>query len=122
MVGGLLGGDCQGSAPEQLPCSPDPHGSPKQTRTPQTNSPPKTNSAIFDASDFIKEISVPVDFLDGDSAEVGLVPLENGIIIENLAEGQSVERIWAMMYMVRSILGLTGVGGQGISGSGDARY
>merc|ERR1712039_404286 len=77
------------------------------------------NSAISDASDFIKEIAVPADFLDTESGEVGLVPLENGIIIENLAEGQSIEKIWAMMYMVRSVLGLTGVGGQGVNGSGD---
>lgn len=48
------------------------------------------------------------------SAAVGLVPISNGVVIERLAQGQSVEKIWGLMYMVRSILGLNSVGGQGV--------
>lgn len=124
MVGGLLGGDFEGAQASRQPSSPlMVNRSPKETNQltggEGERSPLQGGSAISDASDFIKEIAVPPDFLDSDSAEVGLVPLENGIIIENLAEGQIVEKIWAMMYMVRSILGLTGVGGQGVSGSAE---
>merc|ERR1712190_111977 len=120
MVGGLLGGDFQGAQISKSPGSPVMVNRSPNPPSFTGNSPDGYgNSAIRDASDFIKEIAVPADFLDTESGEVGLVPLENGIIIENLAEGQIVEKIWAMMYMVRSILGLTGVGGQGVSGSGE---
>ncbi|CAJ1331156.1 unnamed protein product [Effrenium voratum] len=50
----------------------------------------------------------------GHLSQVGLVPIANGIIIDNLAAGQSIEQVWSLMYMVRDILDLHGVGGQGV--------
>lgn len=48
------------------------------------------------------------------SVESGLVPIENGIIIDHLAEGQAIEQIWGLMHMVRTVLSLHQVGGQGV--------
>ena len=62
------------------------------------------------------------------------MPIANGIVIENLAAGQSIEQVrccegwshptrpfvlvplqvWSLMYMVRDILDLHHVGGQGV--------
>jgi len=70
---------------------------------------------LADASDFIHEVSIEIQRDPaGLSDQVGLVPIANGIFIEHLALGQSIERIWGLMYMVRSIIGLHGIGGQGI--------
>lgn len=67
------------------------------------------------AASFVKEVPVNTETSDGNSSEkVGLVPITAGIVINKLGEGQSTEKIWALMYMVRSILGLNGVGGQGV--------
>jgi len=69
------------------------------------------------AADFIKEMPLENALADCRSSAVGLVPISNGIIIDQLAEGQSVENIWALMYMVRSVTGLNLPGGQGINTS-----
>ncbi|CAJ1392756.1 unnamed protein product [Effrenium voratum] len=72
--------------------------------------------AFLAATDFIKEVAMVADEPSPDklSQEVGLVPIANGIIIDNLAAGQSIEQVWSLMYMVRDILDLHGVGGQGV--------
>jgi len=103
MLGGLTGSDMESL--EYV--SPDP-GSPRSQKGGPDFSP------IHEATDFIKEIVRGDKAKDSSSIEAGLVPLKNGIIIENLAEGQSVEKIWGLMYMVRSILGLNDIGGQGV--------
>merc|ERR1712224_464509 len=66
--------------------------------------------------DFIKELPVTSKEKDSPSriVESGLVPIENGIIIDHLAEGQSIEQIWYLMHMVRTVLELHQVGGQGV--------
>mmetsp|Transcript_43715 Transcript_43715/g.103223 ORF Transcript_43715/g.103223 Transcript_43715/m.103223 type:complete len:589 (+) Transcript_43715:137-1903(+) len=75
------------------------------------------------ASDFIREIKAIDDEKESRSVEVGLAPLQNGMIIDHLAEGQSIEQIWALMSMVRSVLKLETVGGHGVfrSKSGDEK-
>ncbi|CAK9062152.1 unnamed protein product [Durusdinium trenchii] len=62
-------------------------------------------------------MSMPESYPDKVSEEVGLVPIANGIIIDNLASGQNIEQVWSLMYMVRDILDLHGVGGQGVRAS-----
>mmetsp|Transcript_71198 Transcript_71198/g.189305 ORF Transcript_71198/g.189305 Transcript_71198/m.189305 type:complete len:571 (-) Transcript_71198:291-2003(-) len=103
MVGGLLGRDYEGAS-----------GVPRQPSSPMPKARPPGSSPIRDAADFIVKVPHTDHQDDQASSAVGLVPLANGIIIENLAEGQSVEQIWGLMNMVRSILGLTGIGGQGV--------
>lgn len=73
-------------------------------------------SALLTSSDFIveKHLSPSNKVKDKGSSEVGLMPISNGIVIENLAAGQSIEQVWNLMYMVRSILDLHHVGGQGV--------
>jgi len=79
------------------------------------------SSALYTSSDFIceEEISPKNQTREKGSEEVGLVPIEKGIIIENLAAGQDIDRVWSLMYMVRDILDLHGVGGQGVRKSAD---
>lgn len=71
-------------------------------------------SAIYTSPDFVQEVTLSSKIRESTSEEVGLMPIQNGIIIENLAAGQSIEKVWSLMYMVRSILRLEGVGGQGV--------
>ena len=77
--------------------------------------------AFLAATDFIKEVAMSTaeteSCPDKVSEEVGLVPIANGIIIDNLASGQNIEQVWSLMYMVRDILDLHGVGGQGVRAS-----
>uniref|UniRef100_A0A7S4RF44 Aspartate carbamoyltransferase n=1 Tax=Alexandrium monilatum TaxID=311494 RepID=A0A7S4RF44_9DINO len=103
MFGGLLGGDFRSAlaTPQELPMRPKVRPSPD-------------SSPIRDAVDFITEVKRSDEAEDSSSTEVGLVPLRSGIIIENLGAGQSVERIWGLMHMVRGILGLGDIGGQGV--------
>mmetsp|Transcript_35298 Transcript_35298/g.112303 ORF Transcript_35298/g.112303 Transcript_35298/m.112303 type:complete len:571 (+) Transcript_35298:126-1838(+) len=104
MLSGLLGSDFESEAEAQEdPLSPR---LPPKTPTPGA-------SPLIDAADFIQEAKGE-DHTKDSSSKVGLMPLQNGILIENLAEGQSVEKIWGLMYMVRSILGLNSIGGQGV--------
>ncbi|CAE7280070.1 pyrBI [Symbiodinium microadriaticum] len=72
--------------------------------------------ALMAATDFIKEVATSPDITSPErvSQEVGLVPIANGIVIENLAAGQPIEQVWSLMYMVRDILDLHHVGGQGV--------
>lgn len=89
--------------------------------------------AFLAATDFIKEVALGAAESSPDkvSEEVGLVPIANGVIIENLAAGQPIEQatrmghgnvgareVWSLMYMVRDILDLHGVGGQGVRQTG----
>jgi len=76
-------------------------------------------SPMIDMVDFIKELEGNNEMNDSSSRDVGLVPLKTGIIIKDLATGQSVDKIWALMYMVRSILNLNSIGGQGVYCSSD---
>mmetsp|Transcript_46687 Transcript_46687/g.107925 ORF Transcript_46687/g.107925 Transcript_46687/m.107925 type:complete len:570 (+) Transcript_46687:59-1768(+) len=109
MLGGLFGDDFVPSfdreASEQL--SPRP-----VTRVP----------SLSNAGDFIQEMKQDSHDQDSICREVGLVPLKSGIIIENLGMGQSVEKIWSLMYMVRSILGFHGMGGHGVYHSGTSPH
>merc|ERR1719253_968398 len=63
------------------------------------------------AGDFVTEVDMTGNDKDSGSFEVGLQPIQRGIIVDRLAQGQSIERIWAIMYMVRSVLGLNCLGG-----------
>merc|ERR550525_1753967 len=74
---------------------------------------------MIDMVDFIKELAGNNEMNDSSSRDVGLVPIKTGIIIKDLATGQSVDKIWALMYMVRSILNLNSIGGQGVYCSSD---
>lgn len=113
MLGGHFGEDFElEEAPRLAPNSPSmrPRAPPQPPASPERES-----SALLGASDFITEISLFDDKVrDSGSEEVGLVPISQGIVIQNLADGQSIEHIWSLMYMVRSILGLGGLGGQGV--------
>jgi len=71
-------------------------------------------SSMIDMVDFIQEVEGTNEMNDSSIDDVGLVPIQTGIIIKNLATGQSVDKIWALMYMVRSILDLNCIGGQGV--------
>lgn len=106
MLGGLFGADYQ---PQLL--SPRPR---LNSRTPDT--PPQTGSPSEapDVADFIQEVSPSDGETETTSVEAGLVPIQRGIVIERLAEGQPEEQIWGLLYMVRSVLGLHGAGGQGV--------
>jgi len=106
MLGGHLGQDFAAEALEEEPMSPLP--------LPRQVTPDCSYSPLSDAADFIKEIKLSETAKETSSLKVGLVPINNGIIIEQLAVGQSSEKIWGLMYMVRSILGLNGMGGQGV--------
>eukprot|EP00933_Yihiella_yeosuensis_P062701 TRINITY_DN65683_c0_g1_i1.p1 TRINITY_DN65683_c0_g1~~TRINITY_DN65683_c0_g1_i1.p1 ORF type:complete len:621 (+),score=86.26 TRINITY_DN65683_c0_g1_i1:59-1864(+) len=131
MLGGHFGADFKSTTEKEssLPNSPELRGAPpgSPSLTGRTGSPSQSipsldlgyQSALYLSSDFIKEITVTGKVLEKSSEEVGLMPISNGIIIENLAAGQSVEQVWSLMYMVRSILGLNGVGGQGVRPSLD---
>jgi len=66
------------------------------------------------AWDFVEEMPIVSDAPESGSEQVGLVPITCGMVIRDLAEGQSTEKIWGVMYMVRAVLGLTNVGGQGV--------
>mmetsp|Transcript_119648 Transcript_119648/g.166889 ORF Transcript_119648/g.166889 Transcript_119648/m.166889 type:complete len:213 (-) Transcript_119648:138-776(-) len=72
-------------------------------------------AALAGSADFIRECTpAGAATLETHSAEAGLVPIKQGVVIERLGEGQSIEKIWSLMYMVRSILGLLNAGGQGV--------
>lgn len=123
MLGGHFGDDFQVEANPKLDRHNSPPVSPMLAWAPESrppNVPPMPEIAplepplLADASDFIQEVSPEASEYQDQSGQVGLVPLENGIFIEHLAVGQNIERIWGLMYMVRSIIGLHGVGGQGI--------
>lgn len=92
MLGGLFGDDYK--AP------------PKKIGGPTLDSP--LAGPVASSVDFVQEIAG----LDGDVE--GLTPVHNGILVDGLAEGQDVERIWGVLYMVRSVLGLHGIGSQGV--------
>jgi len=110
MLGGLFGDDF-----EQLagPITRSPRIARREYSLPET--PSQNRSPIVDSSEFIKEVK-PTDGGESSrrSAQAGLMPIQQGIVIERLAEGQSVEQIWGLMHMVRSILGLQAAGGQGV--------
>mmetsp|Transcript_102087 Transcript_102087/g.161077 ORF Transcript_102087/g.161077 Transcript_102087/m.161077 type:complete len:606 (+) Transcript_102087:53-1870(+) len=78
--------------------------------------PAQANKTIFDlASDFAKEKPAEnAGDVQARSREIGLVPIASGVVIDRLAEGQNIDRIWGLMYMVRSSLKIY-TGGQGIS-------
>lgn len=99
MLGGHFGRDFKTS---EEPCSEDQKAVPKQV-------------TLHTAKDFIQEVKLPASLQQESGSELaGLTPIRSGIVIHNLAKGQSIEQIWSLMYMVRSILGLQGLGGQGV--------
>lgn len=77
---------------------------------------PPTSPFRQAAKEFITEMPV-VDKeteLESRCGEVGLAPLHSGVVMDKLAEGRNVEQIWALMGMVRSVLGLECMGGMGV--------
>lgn len=124
MLSGHFGDDFKlGSIPKSITgvsaTSPERAVSPSRRPAPSSDSPQQGpgSSVLEHAADFIKEIPLENPVADGRSPAVGLVPISNGIIIDQLAEGQTIENIWALMYMVRSVTGLNLPGGQGINRS-----
>mmetsp|Transcript_90265 Transcript_90265/g.229533 ORF Transcript_90265/g.229533 Transcript_90265/m.229533 type:complete len:607 (+) Transcript_90265:119-1939(+) len=115
MLGGLFGDDFQQLTGQPHESMGSPRGTQRQMSLPNTPDDILKSSPMKGALDFVREVA-PADQKAGDSgsAEAGLMPIQRGIVIERLAEGQSEEQIWGLMYMVRSILGLHGVGGQGV--------
>lgn len=73
-----------------------------------------SSDSIPGVGEFIAELSVPDNVEEKSSERIGLRAIRQGMVIENIAKGQSIETIWGAMYMVRSILGLTRIGGQGV--------
>mmetsp|Transcript_402 Transcript_402/g.904 ORF Transcript_402/g.904 Transcript_402/m.904 type:complete len:572 (-) Transcript_402:47-1762(-) len=63
-----------------------------------------------DAADYAVEVPVSDDGPSTDPAQA----LEKGVLIERLAEGRLDEQIFGLVRMVRSVVGLHGVGTQGI--------
>lgn len=110
MLGGLFGNDLE---------LPPPVAQPAPAAAPTLVDREQQAASVLLGVDFIKEIPMGDDVMEKSSMPFGFMPIQNGIIIERLAEGQRVETIWALMHMVRSILGLTGVGGQGVRREGD---
>lgn len=72
-------------------------------------------SALSAAKDFIQEVAwtdkMPMDSI---SDVAGLVPISNGIAIKDIGKGEEAQKIWSLMYMIRWVLSLNGVGGQGM--------
>lgn len=101
MLGGHLGSDFQYGA--DLPEPQSPMLGPEQPLT-----------ALGAAKDFIREVEREGAVQEEDHQSVGLGSIQKGIIIRNLAKGKSTDQIWTLMYVVRSVLGLSTVGGQGI--------
>jgi len=117
MLGGQLGADYQVDKCENTlkisterwkstldhAVSPSPGVQPKQT---------PVGSTLRNATDFVKEIALK------DTACISHIPgvdgMASGIVIERLAEGQEIEKIWSLMYMVRSVVGLNRIGGMGV--------
>jgi len=68
------------------------------------------------SADFIIEETDEKDSgVNSISERVGLVPLDTGIVIDRLGRGQAPGKIWGLMHLVRSILGLSSMmGGQGV--------
>jgi len=119
MMGGQFGDDFvpDSQAVRKMPTSPELTSSPRldPAKPPLDALDIGFQSALHAASDFIKEVEVDSKLGESSSEEVGLVPIQNGIIIKNVAAGQKIENVWEVMYMVRSILNLHDVGGQGVS-------
>jgi len=58
--------------------------------------------------------------LTGSCAKLGsgvVAPRGKGLVLEGIAEGRSVDQIWAVLYMIRSALNLHGAGSQGVEKS-----
>jgi aspartate carbamoyltransferase len=102
-------------------------GTPAEFRSPRngerrqagvkSSSPWETTLSI--AADFITEVPISIDPQLGQKEAVGLAPIQNGIVIRDLALGKDVETIWRLMYLVRSVLGLDSIGGQGVHRASD---
>jgi aspartate carbamoyltransferase len=120
MLGGHFGSDfepgppqlCRATSAELLPGTPSLVSPRALSKSQSPGSAWDTTLSI--AADFITEVPVSEDPQD---EAVGLAPIKNGIIIRDLALGKDVETIWRLMYMVRSVLGLNSVGGQGVNRS-----
>mmetsp|Transcript_59604 Transcript_59604/g.129023 ORF Transcript_59604/g.129023 Transcript_59604/m.129023 type:complete len:599 (+) Transcript_59604:61-1857(+) len=73
------------------------------------------------ASDFVKEVKAE----DTDSVVLGgtagLAPVIDGVVIDRIAENQEPEKIWSVMFMVRSVLGLNSMGGMGVYRTGEKK-
>jgi len=108
MLGGLFGEDFEARI-ENSPASPS-----LQCRKDFTT-PPLQESNLQQAADFIKKIQIPDEQKkEAGSVDAGLVPITNGAVIDHIAEGQAPDAIWRLVYKVRTILQLNGVGGQGV--------
>mmetsp|Transcript_71627 Transcript_71627/g.124392 ORF Transcript_71627/g.124392 Transcript_71627/m.124392 type:complete len:633 (+) Transcript_71627:98-1996(+) len=85
--------------------------------SPQPSSDEISNNQLLSSmfSDFVKrDDDIDSEELAKRSAEVGLAPVSKGIVLDHLAEGQGVETIWAVMGMVRSVLGTNALGAMGV--------
>jgi aspartate carbamoyltransferase len=103
MLGGLFGDDYKREAID----------APRSPSLPTLEGDFSSGPMVYGA-DFIKEIPLTDRVKFSRSVESGLVPIENGIVIDHLAEGQSIEQIWGLMHMVRTVLSLHQLGGQGV--------
>lgn len=71
------------------------------------------------AADFVKEVPVPID--GEDVPEFGLQPCDHGILVDRLGEGLAMNNIWALMFMVKSVLGLACMGSMGVRKDADGK-
>jgi len=71
---------------------------------------------LVEPSDFMQEI-IPSDRISETTNNTVTIPLEKGIVLEQVAEGSDVQQVWKVIYMIRSILKFHGVGSQGVQKS-----
>merc|ERR1712232_378618 len=115
MLGGQLGAEFRADKQTPLKIStmpqrlsldmPSPGIDPKQT---------PVGSTLRTAVDFVKEIPIKESACKLGPHITSVGPMSDGIIIERLAEGQPIEQIWSLMYMVRYVVGLNRLGSMGV--------
>lgn len=103
MLSGHFGEDFQ-PRPANLPGHPPP--------TPATGI--VEHSLLNVAGDFIVEVQLEEGARLENSGKMHFTNMHSGIVIDGIAEGQSHEKIWALMCMVRAIIGFHHMGDMGL--------
>eukprot|EP00929_Paragymnodinium_shiwhaense_P112588 TRINITY_DN80840_c0_g1_i1.p1 TRINITY_DN80840_c0_g1~~TRINITY_DN80840_c0_g1_i1.p1 ORF type:complete len:622 (-),score=159.03 TRINITY_DN80840_c0_g1_i1:155-1927(-) len=65
------------------------------------------------AGDFIAQVDVPKGGKEEDHLH-GLAPIVTGVVVDRLGVGASVDKIWSLMYKVKSVLGMQLIGGMAV--------
>mmetsp|Transcript_661 Transcript_661/g.1487 ORF Transcript_661/g.1487 Transcript_661/m.1487 type:complete len:609 (-) Transcript_661:188-2014(-) len=126
MLGGQFGDDFEPCAAGSNASSPQPGGMPARSSNVSSfavgfSKDANPVSALSAAKDFIQEVAwTDKQAMDSVSDVAGLVPISNGIAIKDIGKGEEKKKIWSLMYMIRWVLSLNGVGGQGMYRCQDA--